>query len=283
MNPYILLRAALALFKKPPIELNSLQLAQATKQARKEYELEQRVLNSPLAARMIIPPAELQDAYQQVRSRYEDEGSFRAVLADNQLTIDSLKEALYRQTKVNTVLETVAAGTEKVSAVEIELFYYNHPEKFTRPERREVSHILISINPHYPENSRTKALQRIQEIQSLLKQDISRFANLALKHSECPTALQGGLLGTVTRGKLYPELDAVLFGLQTGQISAAVESEMGFHILYCKKIYLANTMKLEEARPRVRQSLQDRTRMQRQRQWIASLPILTPVNDYDYV
>jgi peptidyl-prolyl cis-trans isomerase C len=283
MNPYILLRAALALFKKPPAELNSQQLTQATKQAQKEYQLEQRVLNSPQAVMVIIPAAEVQDAYQQVRSRYDDEASFRAVLADNHLTIESLKDALYRQTKVNTVLDMIAAAAEKVEEVEIELFYYNHPEKFSRPEQREVCHILISINPQYPENSRANALQRIQEVQRLLKQDISKFADLALKHSECPTALQSGLLGTLGRGKLYPELEQVLFNLAVDEISEVVESEIGFHVLHCKKIYPANTMTLEQALPRIRQSLQDRSRVQKQRQCLASLPIPSAVKEHDYV
>lgn len=284
MNPYILLRAALALFKKSPNELNPQQLAQATKQAQKEHELEQRVLNSVQAAMVIIPPAEIQDAYQQVRSRYEDEASFAAVLADNQLTIDSLKDALHRQVKVHTVLEKIAAGAEKANDVEIELFYYNHPEKFNRQEQREVAHILISINPDYPENSRENSLKRAKEICALLKKDLSQFADLALKHSECPTALQGGTLGTVGRGKLYPELEQVLFELSANAMSEVVESEIGFHVLWCKKIYPSYTMSLKEAHPRIRQSLQDRYRMQKQRQWIASLPALTPqIKEHDYV
>ncbi len=284
MNPYILLRAALALFKKSPSELTPQQLAQATRQAQKEHELEQRVLNSVQAAMVIIPAAEIKDAYQQVRSRYEDEATFAVVLADNQLTVDSLKDALHRQVKVHTVLEKIAASADKATDVEIELFYYNHLEKFNRPEQREVAHILISINPDYPENSRACALQRAQEVRALLQQDIKQFADLALKHSECPTALQGGLLGTVGRGKLYPELDKALFELAANALSEVVESEIGFHILWCKKIHPAYTMSLKEAHSRIRQSLQDRYRMQKQRQWLASLPALSPqVKEHDYV
>jgi len=283
MNPYILLRAALALFRKSPVELTPQQLAQAEKQAQKEYDLEQQVLNSAEAAKVIIPAAEVQEAYQQVRSRYEDESAFQTVLADNQLTVDSLKKALQRQVKVNTVLEFVAAGTVDVTEVEIELFYHNHLHKFTRPEQREVAHILISINPQYPENSRANAMQRAEEIQNLLQQDLAQFADLALKHSECPTALQGGVLGTVGRGKLYPELDEVLFALEVNKISAVVESEMGFHLLWCQKIHPANTMTLAQASPRIYQSLQDRYKVRKQRQWLASLPRLTRVKEYDYV
>lgn len=51
--------------------------------------------------------------------------------------------------------------------------------------------------------------------------------------------MEGGLLGNVTPGKLYPELEPVAFALTAGQISPVVESEIGFHILRCDEIHPA--------------------------------------------
>lgn len=274
MNAYILLRAALALFKKTPAELTSQQLAQAQTQARNEYLLEQKVLSSPQALLVIIPASEVDHAYHEIKSRYVDEATFLAALTANHLTVDSLRDALYRQVKVNTVLECVAVNSGQVSDTEVELFYQANLPKFSRPEQREVCHILISINPQYPENDRANALKRMQQIQILLQQDVAQFAALALKHSECPTALQGGTLGTVERGKLYPALDAALFSLNADELSEIVESEMGFHILHCKQIHPADTLSLEQARTKIRELLQGRFQRQQQRQWLASLPAL---------
>ena len=72
----------------------------------------------------------------------------------------------------------------------------------------------------------------MQEINAKLQKKPYKFAELALKHSECPTALQGGVLGIVPRGKLYPELDAVLFSIKAGEVSEIVESEIGFHLRF---------------------------------------------------
>jgi len=71
--------------------------------------------------------------------------------------------------------------------------------------------------------------------------------------------------------------------LEVNKISAVVESEMGFHLLWCQKIYPANTMTLAQANPRIYQSLQDRYKVRKQRQWLARLPRLTRVKEYDYV
>lgn len=272
IEPYTLLRASLSLFKKAPTELEHQQLFQAQKQAKNEYEIETRVLNSNEAASVIVSEQEVANAFAEVRERFDDEAAFEAALQANHLTTDSLKAALSRQCKVNSVLEKVAARAPKVNEVEVGIFYHSHPDKFHIPEQRAARHILISINAEYPENTRENALRRIEDIAETLKRKPHKFANLALKNSECPTALNGGELGTLVQGKLYPELDQALFQLKEHQISAVVETEIGFHLIQCTKIIRAETMSLKNATPKIKQIMQERSRRSCQRSWLASLP-----------
>jgi nitrogen fixation protein NifM len=274
IEPYTLLRAALTLFKKDPGELEGEELRQVQRQAKNEYEIETRVINSPEAAGVIITEQELVRAFAEVRDRFDDEERFAAALAANHLTEDTLKAALSRQCKVNAVLESVASRSPKVNDVEIGIFYHSHPEKFHKPEQRIARHILISINPEYPDNTREKALQRMEEIAETLKRKPHKFADLALKNSECPTALNGGELGTIVEGKLFPELDAALFALKEHEISAVVETEIGFHLIQCQKIVHAETLSLKKATPKIKQLMQDRYRRNCQRTWLASLPVV---------
>jgi peptidyl-prolyl cis-trans isomerase C len=97
-----------------------------------------------------------------------------------------------------------------------------------------------------------------------------------LKHSECPTALHGGVLGKFPRGKLYPELDEVLFKLKLGEISDPVKSEIGFHVLLCMSIQKAENLSLAKATPKIRQLMTERARRICQRAWVANLPALEP-------
>lgn len=279
IEPYTLLRAALSLFQKPPADLEAQQLRQAQRQAKNEYDIETRVLNSAESASVIVSEQELTLAFAEVRERFESQEAFMASLAANNLSESDLKAALARQCKVNSILEKVAAQAPKVSEVEVGIFYHSHPEKFHIPEKRVARHILISINPDYPENTRENALQRIQEIAEILKRKPHKFSNLALKHSECPTALNGGELGTLVAGKLYPELDAALFQLRENQVSAVVETEIGFHLIQCTKIIPAETLSLKKATPKIKQVMQDRYRRNCQRTWLASLPVPKPMGE----
>ncbi len=269
---YALLRAALALFKRTPDELQEAELRQAEAQANNELMIENRILNAPEAGAVIISDKELATAYREIRERYEDDESFFSDLEKNKLNQDSLNSALYRQCRVNVVMDLIASRAPDVNEVEIGIYYHLHPEQFNLPERREACHILISINPDYPENTRESAFSRMQEISAKLQKKPYKFAELALKHSECPTALQGGMLGIVPRGKLYPELDAVLFSIKAGEISEIVESEIGFHLVLCKQIQRAETLSLQKATPIIRQLMNERSRRTCQRAWLASLP-----------
>jgi len=272
IEPYTLLRTALNLFKKPPAELEPGQLRQVQRQARTEYDIETRVLHAPEAIGVIVSEQEQARAFNEIRNRFDAEDAFLAALAANGLSEAGLKAALARQCKVDAILERVAARSPRVNEVEVGIFYHLHPEKFRKPEQRGARHILISINPDYPENTRERALARLTELAAQLQRKPHKFADLALRHSECPSALNGGNLGTVAGGTLYPELDQALFALKENEISTVIETEIGFHLIQCLKIIRAETISLKKATPKIKHLIQERYRRTCQRTWLASLP-----------
>ena len=270
--PYNRLRTALALFGKPPAELDPDDRQRVDAQAEREYRIEQLILESPEAVGVMVSDVELDRAMQEVRGNYADAEAFRLGLEAGGLDEGLLGQALARQCKVNTVLDKIdAAEPVEVSEVDIGIYYHAHFDKFQQPERRDAYHILISINEDFPENSRPKALERITAIAEKLGRKPWQFGELAQRHSECPTAMRGGRIGLVRRGQLYPAIDAALFELQPGQLSGVVETEIGFHVVFCKTIEPPHTLSLKKATPHIRNILAERIRESRRRLWIAGL------------
>ena len=178
-DSYTLLRTSLALFKKQPEDLQATELEQAKVQAANEFTIESRILKSPEAGSVIISDHELQAAYQEIRDRYEDEETFLSDLNKNHLDENSLRAALFRQCRVNVVLEMIASRSPTINEVEIGIYYHLHKEQFHLPELREAAHIFISINPDYPENTYDMALSRSQELYTKLQKKPYKFADLA--------------------------------------------------------------------------------------------------------
>jgi peptidyl-prolyl cis-trans isomerase C len=271
--PFIRLRAALELFGKPPFELKPKEMQKALKQAEREYEIETRILNSRESAGVMVSQEEIERALGEIRTRHQDQSAFEQALAANDPDEPTLRHALARQCKVNTVLDRVVAGVDsmEIGEAEIGIYYYSHFDKFQQPERREAFHILIGINDDSPENARPRALERIEKLADRLVQKPKLFGKLAQRHSECPTAMRGGRIGLVRRGQLFSPVDAALFGLKAGQISEVVESEMGLHLVLCKSIHPPKTISLQKATPHIRKVLRERIRENRRREWIVNL------------
>lgn len=268
---YLALKAAQKLYGKAPSELPSEEMERVQALAHKQSALEARVLASPEAGDAMVPQASVQAALQEIMRRYADAEEFHADLASNGLDEEGLTAALQRELKVEAILEKVGTRAEKVSDADVARYYEEHPEQFRRPETRLARHILITINDAYPENTRAHARKRIEAIAADLLLEPGHFVELALKHSECPTALEGGKLGDLPAGKLFPQLDEVLFELKTGEISGVLESEIGFHLLRCDMITEARTLELSQASPKIRKALEGMHKRAVQQAWLKKL------------
>lgn len=278
---YHLLRAAINLFGKGPSELEPAQLDKVVMQASKEVELEQLVLDSAEARDVHIPESVLRDSVKQVENGYPDKETYLSDLDDNGLDEAAFKEAIQRELKVNTVLERVSSRHATITEMDCMLFYYMHKDKFSQPETRTARHILITINNDYEENTLEAVKDKMAVIRKRVSAKPRRFVEQATKHSECPTAMNGGLLGKLPKGQLYPELDEVLFNMQAGTISDVVESELGFHILYCEQIHPAGPVSFKEAVPRIREKLTKRRMRMCQKSWLAELKEQAQQGDND--
>lgn len=268
---YHLLRGALEHFQLSVPELSEEQYAVAERVANRTFALESIVLSSPEAIGIIVPDADIDNALVEIQSRYQSRASFIEDLNNNSLDEEILRNALTRELLFNAVMERVSSRIPLVSELDIQIFYQLHAERFTRPERRKASHILVTLNDDFIENSYDNARQRLLPLVQKLRKNPGRFKDLARKHSECPTALEGGKLGELTAGKLYPELDTALFAMQEDEISDIIETEIGLHILYCEKINRAIKVPLSRARKKIRSILEQRQRKACQKAWLDKL------------
>ena len=272
---YPLLKVAHQKFSLHPSELSAEQRAHALQIAARQQQIEQAVLESPEAANIVISADQVNAALARISASLGGHDGLENVLKETGLDLPALITSVQRELRVDAVLDTVCATLRAVTDTDARLYYYMNPERFVRPETRVARHILITINPDFPENVRERALHRTREISQRLQRKPERFGEQALKHSECPSALQGGLMGNVIPGKLFPTLETALFDLKAGQVSEVVESPLGFHVLKCDSIVPAGPLALDDILPRLREMLEQQQRERLQRRWISERLRLT--------
>jgi len=88
-------------------------------------------------------------------------------------------------------------------------------------------HILIKTSELVPEN---EAKRRLLEIKQRIDTGAD-FAAQAKLHSDDGSASQGGDLGWISPGDTVPEFEKAMNALQPGQVSGAVQSGFGWHLI----------------------------------------------------
>ncbi|PKO36493.1 MAG: nitrogen fixation protein NifM [Betaproteobacteria bacterium HGW-Betaproteobacteria-6] len=268
LNGYLELKLAHELFKKAPDTLSESEQARLDEIASKQARLEQRILSSAAAALVVVPEATIASRIDEIRQRYASPDDMAADLERNGLDADKLSAAVERDLRIEAVLDKVASAVPAVSEVDAEIYYRLHPEVFDRPEARRLRHILITFSNPVEKAVATATLESLRST----GKNVENFSQAALRHSQCPTAMDGGKLGMVKRQQLYPELEPAAFALAVDEVSVVLESPMGLHILRCDEIPPFGMLPFAEACPRIIEKLTEKRRREAQRDWIKELP-----------
>ena len=268
---YQIIKLAWSQYQSSPESLTPDVLSKLEKQAIVAQKIMTEVLGCEEAKNERVKDQEVQFFVDELQQQFDSIESFELSLKEQGLTKETLQQAIYQDLICEKTLATQSQGYPKVSEGEALVYFQNNKALFLQPERRKVSHILITINDEYSDNERQNALAKITKLGARLKHHIADFPNLALQHSECPTSLNKGFIGDVSAGQLYPELDSVLFNMEVGQISSIIETEIGFHLLLCHEISVAGEMQKQNALKEITTQLNLHRQKKYEKKWLASL------------
>lgn len=264
---YLELKLAWELYKKSPEQLAEPEKVKLQAIANRQSKIEQRILSSHESAQVVIPATTLATRLAEIRQRYDNDAAYQQDLENIGLNSHTLAGVVEHELRIEATLEKIGAAVPNTTLVDAEIYYRLHPQRFDRPEARRLRHILITYSN---QNEQRKAQGTLENLRSTVK-NAENFAQAALRHSQCPTAMEGGILGTVQRGQLYSELEPCAFALAEGEISPVTCSPVGLHILYCDEIFPHGVQPFEEVSLRIIERLTDQRRQQAQRDWIKAL------------
>ncbi|MEI8633961.1 peptidylprolyl isomerase [Vibrio sp. PP-XX7] len=266
---YLMVKVATEQYQLNPQFLSGSQRQKVNEQVNRLLEIQAAILMSQEAQGVFVSDRDVEQAYHTCRSGYDDEAQFAQALAGQSLTEQGLRRVLYDELICDQVLAQVAESVPPLDRGQARQYYEQHPANFAAPQRWEISQILITINDDYVENRRDQAYQRICEVYQ--KTATEDFSALALRYSECPSALENGSLGWCDASQLYPQISAILPVLVSGQVSEPIETEIGFHLVQYHQCREAHTATFEEVLPYLEEKHLSRARQYLQKQWLRQL------------
>jgi foldase protein PrsA len=154
-----------------------------------------------------------------------------------QMGIPSLADfATSRKANVDRILQSVKNQVliEKLAAKNIKV------DDASLAEWIKVRHILIKVDPNV-KDSDANAKKKIDEIATKIKAGES-FEKLADEFSEDPSNTppdgkkKGGDIGWFTKNMTVPEFEKAAYDLKAGEVSGAVKTTYGYHIIKSEKL-----------------------------------------------
>lgn len=148
-------------------------------------------------------------------------------------------------------LDTLKARVS-VSEDELRRSYQENIQRYSTPEERRASHILIKAEASASADEKKAARAKAEQLLAQLQKDPKQFAELARKNSDDPgSGGNGGDLDFFGRGDMVKPFEDAAYGLKPGQLSGIVESEFGFHIIQLTAVRGGETKPFEAVRAEI--------------------------------
>ena len=140
-----------------------------------------------------------------------------------------------------------AFSNQKASLDDLKTFYEHNKQRWTVPEERRASHILIEFG-----DDKEAARKKAEELANEVKADPSKFAELAKANSvDTGSAEQGGDLSFFGRGVMTKAFEDAVFNAKKGDIVGPIETEFGWHVIYVTDIHPAAVEPFEDVKSEI--------------------------------
>lgn len=207
------------------------------------------VLNKQVLERLIMQRLQLQRA-EQVGVRVGDDAlnaalkqiannnnmnlrQFRDVLEDDGYNFSNFRNTIREEMIITRLRKSQVEDRVVVSEREVDNFLTTQTIQEGGEVEYQLQHILVSMPEAASPEQVQEAEQQLQKVQALLDEG-GEFSEVAAGYSDGQNALEGGELGWRKHGELPSLFAEVVPDLVVGEVSQALRSGSGFHLVRVK-------------------------------------------------
>lgn len=203
----------------------------------------------------LVSPAEVEDSVKKVIAGYGGKEKLEELLQAIKTDMPTFETEIRKDFTINSYIDKALIKEVKISDDEIKKEYDRDPKKFEQKESVNARHILIKVDQNAPKEAQQAAERKINEIYKKVVDEKKNFGEIARTDSQCPSAAQGGDLGSFGRGMMVPEFEDVAFSLPIGEISKPFRTQFGYHIVKVEQHTPATPGDLTTAKPAIEEQL----------------------------
>jgi len=233
----------------------------------KDMVIRQLILDDFTTSGYNIPDSVIEDEIKiRARERFGDRRTLIKTLQAQGMTYEGYRSQIREDYIVTAMRSAKVSSTVIISPAKIEKYYAENGEEFRQPTQVKVRMIDIAEKDFEPGAARKK----LESLRERLLGGAS-FAEMAMQHSEGSQRAKGGDWGWIEKDTLRPELAAIAFKLQPGEMSEVVTTPQYCYLMLVEAIKPEQIRPLSEVREQIEQLLTAQERTAQQEKYIKRL------------
>lgn len=256
---------AMQLFRKTMDQLSPAELRQATALALEKLIARELIYLEALAKGVVATVPEVEAEQERLIANFPSAEEFFATLGKAGISPIDHFRMVRQDLSVNRFSEQQLGAIPDPEPSEVEAAWQEQQFRLRQPPRVRAAHLLVRDPGGHSQQARARCAALAREATP------ENFADLARRHSACPSAASGGDLGWFRRGDMAPEFEAVAFSLPVGVIGGPVATQFGWHLILVLEREEERPLTREEALPQLRRQLAETARSRRLQDWVRRL------------
>lgn len=194
----------------------------------------------------------IEQELQRIEKKFGEQTNWQRALAERGWSLEDLRNDTERALVVQRFLETVVWRALRIDSRQVEEFYARHRDEFRHPEQVRVRHIVVEV--------RTGAEEEWSDAERKADAIRRRWLTGTARPGKDPADEAGEDLGWVARGDLDPDVENMVFRMESGQVSEPLRRADGIHLFVITARRPAGLLPIEEVRPKIEEVLRKRER-----------------------
>jgi peptidyl-prolyl cis-trans isomerase SurA len=233
---------------------------------------EELIVQSAEEAKIEIESSEVDAAIDEIRKQNNlDEAGLAQALEQQGYTLSAYKQDLRRQLLRLRAVNQLVRPKVTVTDEDVRARYDAMQRRSEAVSAVRLAHILVRVPEKASEQEiavgRDRAAAAIQRVKA--GEDFAKVA--AEVSDDDSTKGGGGELGWFERGTMTPEWEAVVFGMDKGEVRGPVSGPQGLHVFLVQDVKRTDLKSFEDLKEQLRAELTRREMDKQTQQWIAEL------------
>ncbi len=212
-----------------------------------EQFIEKSVLLNEADRRKIVATAEDErKALEEITKQLPPDVTIEQAIEQSPWGKKNLMLEMTASIKTKKLIDQLIQKDLPVTDEEADKFYETNKAQLDKPDRINVSHILIMIDKEDTAEIKAEKKKQLDDIRQKIA-DGADFADMAKQHSNCSSSKVGGVLGELHRESPFdPGFKDAAFKQKLNDLGPVVETQFGYHIIKITEKKPAQSMPREE-------------------------------------